>query len=73
MKKRINREQDLTIKNPKAAGIDIGSSLHYVAVSENMDSNPIREFGANTQDLELIVKWLKSLGITTVAMESTGI
>jgi transposase len=73
MKKRSKREQDLTIKNPHAAGIDIGSSVHYVAVSEKIDTKPIREFGANTEDLALIVDWLKSLRITTVAMESTGI
>jgi len=75
MKKRDKRkeEKDLEIKNPNAAGIDIGASLHYVAVSENKDSKPIREFGATTQDLEEIVKWLTSLGITTVAMESTSI
>jgi len=73
MKKRSKREDDFTIKNPHAAGIDIGSSVHYVAVSENIDSKPIREFRANTEDLALIVDWLTSLGITTVAMESTGI
>ncbi len=75
MKKRDKRkgEKDFDIRNPNSAGIDIGSSLHYVAVSEDKDSNPIREFGTTTQDLEEIVKWLLSLGITTVAMESTGI
>lgn len=72
-KNRKKEEKDFEIKNPKAAGIDIGSSLHMVAVSEQIDVKPIREFGTTTQDLKEILNWLQSLGITTVAMESTGI
>ena len=30
-------------------------------------------FGANTADLQAIAAWLKKCGITTVAMESTGV
>jgi transposase len=75
MKKREKRKRrdDLDIINPDAAGIDIGSSIHYVAVSENKDSSPVREFGTTTKDLEAILQWLLSLAIKTVAMESTGI
>lgn len=72
-KKDQKKEKSLEIQNPNSAGIDIGSSEHYVAVPEHKDSNPIRRFGANTKDLEELTNWLLSIDITTVAMESTGI
>jgi transposase len=73
MKNNLKKEKNLQVINPNAAGIDIGSSQHYVAVSSQKDEKPIREFGTTTSELEKIVSWLKLLGITTVAMESTGI
>jgi transposase len=59
--------------NLNAAGIDIGSRSHYVAVGPDRDSEPVREFPAFTADLERLADWLKSCAITTVAMESTGV
>lgn len=60
------------IINPNAAGIDIASNVHYVAVSESKCTNPVRSFKGFTRDLHEIAQWLFSLGIETVAMESTG-
>jgi transposase len=34
---------------------------------------PVREFGSWTADLERMAAWLKSCGIETVAMQSTGV
>jgi transposase len=59
--------------NPNAAGIDIGATLHAVAVPEGRDQVSVREFGAFTTDLDSIVEWLKRCSVDTVAMESTGI
>ena len=59
--------------NPDAAGIDIGSAFHYVAVPEDRDQNPVRRFDSYTRDLHQIAMWLKHCRIKTVAMESTGI
>jgi transposase len=59
--------------NPDAAGIDIGSGTHYVAVPEDRDKEPIRSFGCLTIDLYRLADWLKQCGIKTVAMESTGV
>jgi transposase len=59
--------------NQHAAGIDVGSRSHFVAVPEGVDEEPVREFSTFTDDLERLVQWLISCGITTVAMESTGI
>lgn len=56
-----------------AAGIDIGSESHFVAVPEELDEKPVRSFGCFTEDLEAMGDWLVQTGITTVVMESTGI
>lgn len=68
-----NKSKSLTIKNPHAAGIDIGSEEHYVAVPADRDEKPIRNFGCFTEDLFKIADWLDKCGITTVAMESTSV
>jgi len=70
-KKRV--QQHLKQINLYAAGIDVGSQSHFVAVPEALDSEPVREFGTFTCDLEAMADWLIQTGITTVAMESTGI
>ena len=58
--------------NLNAAGIDIASNVHYVAVSGDKCKNSVRNFKAFTRDLHKLAKWLVSLNIETVAMESTG-
>jgi len=58
---------------PNAAGIDIGAREIYVAVPPDRDPNPVRVFATFTSDLNEMTQWLKSCGITTVAMESTGV
>ena len=58
---------------PNAAGIDISSKEHYVAVNPDSVTNPIRAFGAFTEDLKAMVVWLKECKVDTVAMEATGI
>lgn len=63
----------LTITHPNAAGIDIGSTSHYVAVPPDRDDNPVREFPSFTADLNALADWLKSCGVDIVAMESTGV
>ncbi|HEX2396392.1 MAG TPA: IS110 family transposase [Bacteroidales bacterium] len=61
------------IVNPNAAGIDIASQMHYVAVPADRDVQAVRKFGSFTKDLHEIARWLKQCNIDTVAMESTGI
>ena len=63
----------LQIINPDAAGIDVHSNMHMVCVPADRDANPVRQFGANTVDLQEIVAWLKQCRIKTVALESTGV
>ena len=59
--------------NPNAAGIDVGSESHYVAVPEERTPTPVRCFGAFTADLHALADWLESCGVTSVALESTGV
>jgi transposase len=56
-----------------AAGIDVGASEHWVAVPPDRDAEPVRTFTAYTGGLHELADWLMSCGITTVAMESTGV
>ena len=59
--------------NPNAAGIDCGSATHYVAVPTDRDPTPVRAFQTFTADLHRLADWLTACGVTTVAMESTGV
>jgi transposase len=78
------RVEDLTVTHRHAAGIDVHAAVHFVAVpAEDVPAgfvNPdaklpagVRKFGTNTADLEALAAWLKACGVTTVAMESTGV
>ena len=59
--------------HPNAAGIDLGSRFHFVALPPGRSEEVVREFGCFTEDLEAMADWLLGHGITTVAMESTGV
>jgi transposase len=75
--KRRTRKRE-TIENrpilePNAAGIDVGAREVYVAVPPDRDEQPVRIFDTFTADLHELANWLTACGITTVAMESTGV
>jgi hypothetical protein len=71
---KINiRNAHLKKVNLFAAGIDIGSKSHFVAIPEGVDKQTVREFSSFTKDLYLLADWLQKNHITTVAMESTGV
>jgi transposase len=57
------------VQNPHAAGIDVHSDNHVVCVGPGQ----VRTFGAYTADLHAIADYLRQAGVTTVAMESTGV
>ena len=73
MKKRGSERKGLPVIHTRAAGIDIGSRFHVVAVPVDLAESPVQTFNAFTADLDRMADWLVSLGITTVAMESTGV
>ena len=68
----VNQTSSLKIINQNAAGIDIGSASHFVAVPEGRDKDIVKEFGCYTPDIENLIAWLKQCKIKTVVMESTG-
>lgn len=63
----------LPIVQAKAAGIDIGSRFHVVAVPPELTTEPVQTFESFTSELQRLAEWLIGLGIKTVAMESTGV
>ena len=71
--RRSARASPLALTHPNAAGIDIGSASHFVAVPPDRDDQPVREFRSFTAELERLADWLGECGIDTVAMESTGV
>lgn len=60
----------MEIVNPHAAGIDIGSRSHWVAIGQN--EKDVREYGVFNVDLFSMAEWLLEKNIKTIAMESTG-
>jgi len=78
------RPPALTVLRPAAAGIDVHADMHMVCVpagspppgpAGDPGGRPanVRRFGANSCDLAAIADWLRACGVTTVAMESTGV
>src|SRR5246127_164385 len=63
----------LGIVHPDAAGIDVGGSEHWVAVSPDRDPEPVRRFGCFTADLHEMGQWLVQKGVRSVALQSTGV
>ena len=62
--------EKMPVLNAQAAGIDVGSREHYVAVGQGKEH--VKKFGVYTKDLLELCQWLRNHGITTVALESTG-
>lgn len=73
MKTTKAQRHGLPVIHDRAAGIDIGSRFHVVAVPADITEEAVQTFNAFTADLERMAAWLVDLGITTVAMESTGV
>jgi transposase len=60
----------------RAAGLDIGSAENYVAVPADAvapGESAVRVFGSFSEQQDALVEWLRQCGITTVAMEATGV
>ena len=66
-------EEQLAAIDPNVAGIDLGSTSHYVAVPDGPGHVVVREFGCFTPELVAMADWLKERGVHRVVMESTGV
>jgi transposase len=71
--KPVRDLESLTQINLNAAGLDIGASEIYVCVPAGRAEQSVRVFATFTADLQTLADWLKHCGVTTVAMESTGV
>lgn len=60
----------MPILHAHAAGIDVGSRSHFVAVGQGKED--VKEFGVYTEDLHGLCQHLIAHHVTTVALESTG-
>ena len=75
-KRSVEKKVDwkaLEIVHPDAAGIDVGGSEHWVAISPDRDPEPVRRFRCFTADLREMGRWLVEKGVRSVAMQSTGV
>ena len=62
--------QEMKVIHEHAAGIDVGSRSHFVAIGQKQEE--VKEFGVYTPDHLDMIQYLKDHRITTIAMESTG-
>lgn len=72
-KEQVKRITQLVVINQTAAGIDVSDKEMMVAYPINSMQLEVRAFGCFTSDLHLLAETLKKNGITTIAMESTGV
>lgn len=72
-KKSMHAPSGMPIVHRRAAGLDVGSTFHVVAVPDDADDEPVRTFKSFTGDLHRLADWLATVGITTIAMESTSV
>src|SRR5215510_5251074 len=72
-RKKRSTPTSLPAMQPHVAGIDIGSTEHWVAGPPRDDAPNVRRFGTTTPELNELVDWLHSQGITSAAMESTSV
>jgi hypothetical protein len=64
----------LPVQHPHACGIDVGDLSHWACVAHTPEgSECVREFPAHTPGLRRLVAPLKHCGVTTVALEATGV
>jgi len=71
--KKISIDAVWQLINPHAAGVDVGSREHWACVPVQATERPVRKFATFTADWEALAQWFKDCGVTTVAMEATGV
>ena len=63
----------LSLLNPKCAGIDVGATELFVCIAKNSSEQEVRSFSTFTADIQSMIRWLKDNQVESVAMESTGV
>ena len=70
---KSRRRNEAPVVHQSAAGIDVGSRFHVVAIPSSCSAEPVKKFSSFTGELKRLRDWLCQHNIKTVAMESTGI
>lgn len=66
--------ESLPIRNRHAGGVDLGLRTHWAAAPPLPDGTPqVAAFDTYTDGLEALADWLTQHGVTTVALEATGV
>lgn len=73
VKQKTNKPTAIETVNISAAAVDIGSRMHMAAVNPDVAEMPVRAFETFTHNLHDLADWFKSHGVTSIAMESTGV
>lgn len=64
----------LPLRHRHAGGVDLGLRSHWAAAPPLPDGTPqVAEFDTYTDSLEALADWLRQRGVTTVALEATGV
>ena len=61
------------VVNPNAGGVDLASEIHYAAIGHGDPDEDVLSFGATTNELKRMAAWFLENGVTSVAMEATGV
>ena len=69
----LSKLENLKHLNLNAAGFDIGATEIDACVPADRDELSVRVFQTLTVALYALADWLAACGVTTVAMESTGV
>src|SRR3990172_9287311 len=66
----MEKETTMPVVNRHAAGIDVGSRSHFIAIGQRVED--VKEFAVSTDGHQGAIMFLKNNQITSIAMESTG-
>ncbi len=69
----MKKISQLQVINPNVAGIDVSDTEMMTAYPIKTGQLVVRAFGCFTSDIHLIARYFKENGITSIAMESTGV
>jgi transposase len=72
-KTKVSLDPNWEPVNSHAAGVDIGSREHWACVPAAAAEHPVRKFGTVTAELEAMAQWFEECGVSSVAMEATGV
>jgi transposase len=70
---KMRVDSEMTKINANVAGMDLGSEEHWVCVPSDRAEKNVQRFGVYTSDFRELAIFLRSCGVLSVAMESTGV